>query len=277
MDQILKDDMNCSDMQTSELGDALCNDRLNFLCFFRQANSIIDIDFQANTEAMILLILLDMDAFDAIVPFTPEQAIKEATLNQPNAFDFYKRLHSNCLKDAAVDIVDKGGIWKDEFFRIHFLKLIVHRTPELYTCIIPDSNDIFKSMSNATLLISFLSGLLLWGPLSFNFAKKKGRNPRRWYTVGFFFGLIGFSILMFLKPKQKPAPTPTPEPAKPLPLSYWYYLDKGDQIGPMSLDALKKAFITDKITEESYVWNEEMTDWEPLKNVPAYKHLTGSA
>lgn len=130
-------------------------------------------------------------------------------------------------------------------------------------------------MDTSTFLISFLCGLFVWGPLSFNFAKKRGRNPIRWYTLGFFFGLISFCILMFLKPQKKqkaPAKQPVIE-TKPT-LSYWYYLDGDKQVGPMSLDALKKAFIEDKVKDSTYVWSEEMPDWQLLDQSDIYKQMT---
>lgn len=130
-------------------------------------------------------------------------------------------------------------------------------------------------MDTSTFLISFLCGLFVWGPLSFNFAKKRGRNPVRWYTLGFFFGLVSFCILMFLKPQKKlkaPALQPVIEPKSPL--SYWYYLDGDNQVGPMSLDALNKAFIEDKVQDSTYVWSEELTDWQPLGQLDIYKQMT---
>ena len=130
-------------------------------------------------------------------------------------------------------------------------------------------------MDGSTVLISLLCGLFVWGPLSFNFAKKRGRNPIRWYTLGFFFGLIGFSILMLLKPNKKQKAHPQEPVIEPKPaLSYWYYLDGEQQIGPMSSDALKKAFIEDKVKDSTYVWNEDLTDWQPLGQLPIHNHLT---
>lgn len=83
---------------------------------------------------------------------------------------------------------------------------------------------------------------------------------------------------MLLKPKkrQKSAPQPPSPPsleAKPA-LSYWYYLDGDNQVGPMSLEALKKAFIEDKVQDSTYVWSEELPDWQPLDQLNIYKLMT---
>ena len=42
----------------------------------------------------------------------------------------------------------------------------------------------------------------------------------------------------------------------------------------MSLEALKKAFIEDKVQDSTYVWSEELPDWQPLDQLNIYKLMT---
>lgn len=119
--------------------------------------------------------------------------------------------------------------------------------------------------------------------LSAYLAKKRGRNPIIWFLIGLTFGLLGlFSIFFFpslKKGEKKGSVAPSKkapyeeEALAPLPPTivgpsdkFWYYLDPlNAQQGPMSFDALTRAFGQGKITGTTYVWHEDLSDWKPLQ------------
>lgn len=117
---------------------------------------------------------------------------------------------------------------------------------------------------------------LMTGAACAHYAKAQGRNPWRWFVIGFLFGLFGL-LFIFILPRMKkrrvqPAPSPAPAvsaPVLPAPAQadkLWYYLDEENgQHGPMSYGVLKKAFEEKKISSETYVWNEDFIDWKQLK------------
>ena len=48
----------------------------------------------------------------------------------------------------------------------------------------------------------------------------------------------------------------------------WYYLDPEHlPLGPMSFQALKSAWDNGTLNKDSYVWNEDLTDWNVLNNL----------
>lgn len=109
------------------------------------------------------------------------------------------------------------------------------------------------------------------GALSAHYAKKRGRNPFRWFMIGLFFGLFGLIVLFYMPNKNKELqaaeaevlPSAPPEPLGP-PKSnkFWYYLDPNNQqFGPMSYDALQSAWKDGRVTAQTYVWNEDLTNW----------------
>jgi hypothetical protein len=133
---------------------------------------------------------------------------------------------------------------------------------------------------------------IIIGGICSHIAKKRNRHPFSWFIFGTLFGAIALIVLIFL-PARKPADmepvhsTPisegqnkmTPpeisssssvEPAQPaVAQKLWYYLDENDQqYGPMSFDALRRAWREDQITGSTYVWNEEMENWKILEELP---------
>lgn len=132
--------------------------------------------------------------------------------------------------------------------------------------------------------IALLSGIL-FGSICFYLSKKRGRNPTAWFAIGLLCGVIGL-LLLYLLPTKKPSPTlattpPTrmaepeitlapqgttpPTASPPTPQKLWYYLDENNKrFGPMSFDALKRAWEEDLFDQDNYVWNEEMSDWKTV-------------
>ncbi len=127
-----------------------------------------------------------------------------------------------------------------------------------------------------------LSGCI--GALSAYLAIRQGRNPYLWFFIGIFFGLLGILVMFFAPGKQKPRQTAVP--AAPLieeilvgPTDkFWYYLDEThEQKGPMSFSALNKAWKQGTITTQTFVWNEEFSDWKPLKECIQTRKIIQSA
>src|ERR1700722_2654376 len=47
----------------------------------------------------------------------------------------------------------------------------------------------------------------------------------------------------------------------------WHYVEQGQQLGPVNDDRLLELEPFGKITPETYVWHDGMTDWKPLREV----------
>ncbi len=145
------------------------------------------------------------------------------------------------------------------------------------------------------LIISVIMGLL-----SAYFAKKRNRNPIRWFLIGATFGLIGVLILLILPAVGKPtnltnqvetAPATIKEansesvvPADSSPSFpiykkrissdksiQWYYIDeKSNTIGPFIIDELRKEIIKKKLDISTYIWCEEYNDWTRINEFQNY-------
>lgn len=48
----------------------------------------------------------------------------------------------------------------------------------------------------------------------------------------------------------------------------WYYLDHGEQRGPISIDELKRRAAAGRFTPEDLVWREGLAEWTAAKHVP---------
>lgn len=131
------------------------------------------------------------------------------------------------------------------------------------------------------LLICLLSWFTL-GWIASRMAERRGRNVAIWFILGFILGIIALIILYFLPPKNVLAiASPSPSNISPIASDesedtssnslkkLWYYLDQENkQYGPMNFDALQNAWDTDLIGEKTYVWNEDMENWERLEALP---------
>jgi hypothetical protein len=54
-----------------------------------------------------------------------------------------------------------------------------------------------------------------------------------------------------------------PDPAR------WYYLEGGDQRGPVPLADIRARVLDGTVGPESYVWADGMPEWMPARQVPA--------
>jgi hypothetical protein len=120
---------------------------------------------------------------------------------------------------------------------------------------------------------------VLVGFLSAHIATRRGRNPYFWFSIGFLFGIFGIlAIFLIPNPKKKPQPSPPPPRVEPKPYidgpidRFWYYLDGANrQQGPMSHNALTKAWKTGEIASSTLVWHEELADWKELQELVKVK------
>ncbi len=104
---------------------------------------------------------------------------------------------------------------------------------------------------------------LLQGGISAHIARKKGRNPYLWFSIGCFFGLFGILAIIFMKPVSRVRVLIPQFQTPKLPHFMWYYLDEtSNQYGPISSTALESALREGKINFSTYVWREEMSQWE---------------
>jgi hypothetical protein len=115
-----------------------------------------------------------------------------------------------------------------------------------------------------TLLFSTATGLI-----SAYLAHRREKNPYVWFLIGFFFGMLGMLFLFFAPKKEQASKPSAPQPYIFGPADkFWYYLDpEQKQIGPMSHQALSDIWKEAKIHHDTLVWNEEMSDWKPLKDL----------
>ncbi len=109
------------------------------------------------------------------------------------------------------------------------------------------------------------------GGITAYLAKRRGRDPAKWFIVGFLCGIFGL-LALFLFPEEKPpketqvAPAPVPDA---LATKSWYYLDEQhNTLGPQTLDQLKVLFDEEKISLKTHVWCEGMQGWKRICELP---------
>lgn len=115
-------------------------------------------------------------------------------------------------------------------------------------------------------------GGILFGSICAYAAKKKNLNQLGWFALGFAFGVFALVVLTFIRPKKVAAALPELEPLfpseSPLTEKMWYYLTpEQEQVGPMSYNALERAYRADLISDETYLWNDDLDNWQPLSTI----------
>lgn len=150
--------------------------------------------------------------------------------------------------------------------------------------------------TNSDLILSFIL-LLIIATFTAYYARRKGRNPLIWFVVGVLLGIFAPLILLFfpsvkrgsesvdngtpsMKVSQpdsshRPPQAPSEEPElkrREEEEKLWYYLDQNhQQIGPVSIVALRELWNRGKLELNSYVWSEGMEQWERVENLPELK------
>jgi hypothetical protein len=150
------------------------------------------------------------------------------------------------------------------------------------------------SHTDPSLVLSFIL-LLLIASLTAYYANRKGRNPLLWFIIGILFGIFAPLILYFFPPVNQRSnnglPTMTVSPPDPslqhLPEAppteaelrdreednrLWYYLDENhEQIGPVSMIALRELWNRGQLELNSYVWSLGMDKWEKVDRLSELK------
>lgn len=126
-------------------------------------------------------------------------------------------------------------------------------------------------MSNE-LTIKIFVGLLMGGITSY-LAYRRGKQPIIWFFIGALLGVLGLLLLFFFpnpqSDRKKMPITIAIEKDPPFVLQSWYYLDKDHkQYGPVSFSYLKGLWSQEKLQSGSLVWQEEMTHWKKLDDLP---------
>lgn len=114
---------------------------------------------------------------------------------------------------------------------------------------------------------------LVFGAVSAYVANRRGKNPYLWFFLGMFFGIFGVLFLFFApRPKAKKEAQNDPNTIDVTPIfssehqdKLWYYIDeRNTRHGPMSFQALSKAWGEGKILPTTNVWNEGLSGWRPF-------------
>lgn len=124
------------------------------------------------------------------------------------------------------------------------------------------------------LFLSLFIGIL-FATHCYQRAKERGRNPIAWSIAGMFFPIFALLFLYLLPPRSSTMPQRTrpPEPTiypkeDAQVHKFWYYLNEENaQFGPMSFDAIKRAWKAGKVTSCTLVWNEDFSEWKRLEAV----------
>lgn len=113
---------------------------------------------------------------------------------------------------------------------------------------------------------------IIFGIICSRIAQKKSRNKHVWFINGILFGIIGVLIIFFLKPVKI-----IQENVKKIEIkddNFWYFINGEEkQIGPISLNKLFDHFQNGNISENTMVWNDTLTDWKKLKDIPTIANL----
>jgi hypothetical protein len=147
--------------------------------------------------------------------------------------------------------------------------------------------------------------LFLIGVCTAYYAQQKGRSPFLWFLLGFGFGifapLVLFFISYFTNKSKTEEPTMTvslPDPVlenkvspseiethtqtavelQPDENKLWYYLDaQHQQMGPVSIIALREMWQVGTLNLKSYTWSEGMNEWKRVDELPELKALLNRA
>lgn len=148
------------------------------------------------------------------------------------------------------------------------------------------------SHTDQDVLLSFIL-LLVIASFTAYYANRKGRNPILWFIIGVLLGIFAPLILLFLSTvKPVDSDIPTMSVANPDPSldqldqtppqvnlqqseeenKLWYYLDQShQQMGPVSVIALRELWNRGQLEITSYVWSDGMDQWQKVDNLPELK------
>lgn len=152
------------------------------------------------------------------------------------------------------------------------------------------------SHSDPNVLLSFILLLIIASATAY-YANRKGRNPLLWFIIGVLLGIFAPLVLLFLssvkteqnkegqaimtEPNQAVSlqnvpPKPIQETVKEINVEsqLWYYLDQNhEQMGPVSVIALKELWNRGELELMSYVWADGMDQWQRIDTLPLLKDV----
>jgi len=109
---------------------------------------------------------------------------------------------------------------------------------------------------------------LVNGALAAYLAHRWKKNPWVGFILGSMLGLFGIFFLFFASKKKVEETAPAPSPFATLEPLGWHFLnDDRETIGPMSATRLEEHYKENKLSPESLVWHESLTEWKPLSAV----------
>ena len=144
------------------------------------------------------------------------------------------------------------------------------------------------------MVLSFIL-LLMIASFTAYYANRKGRNPLLWFMIGILLGIFAPLILLFLPAVKSERgndglptmtisnPDPSLQDLPPSPVKseikrreeeekLWYYLDQNhQQMGPVSIIALRELWNRGQLELTSYVWSDGMTQWQTVDDLPDLK------
>jgi len=122
--------------------------------------------------------------------------------------------------------------------------------------------------------------VLVWaffGFLASHIAKRRGRDPRVWFLLGFILSVFGV-VLVYVLPSRLASKRAEFKPQARFERSdawmkMWYYQDPAtrEQKGPIEFPELAKTWKEKALNDSSLVWGEGMAEWKPLAQLPDIK------
>jgi hypothetical protein len=137
------------------------------------------------------------------------------------------------------------------------------------------------------LMYSFVFSMIM-ACFSGYYADRKGRSFIGWFVLGFVVTIFAPLILYYLPSLKKDdeakifisTPTQVPDSASSPVIpdwkleedKLWYYLDRShEQVGPVSIIALRDLWARGLLELNSYVWSEGMDQWQKVAQLPSLR------
>lgn len=149
----------------------------------------------------------------------------------------------------------------------------------------------FRDPNTIQMIMSFII-LVIVASLTAYYAERKGRSFAIWFLLGALLGIFAPLILFFLPslqeteesggqptmavsqpdPSLQHLPSSAPQRDWQLEDKLWYYLDhQHQQMGPVSVIALRDLWNRGLLELNSYVWTEGMSQWRKVDELPELK------
>lgn len=135
------------------------------------------------------------------------------------------------------------------------------------------------------ILLTVILWILMGGATSY-FANQRGRDPFAWFLIGMLLGLLGLLLLFLLPSIENPEEEKEDEfevegltelipvsPTESYRFKDWFYLEDGNQLGPLSFQAFRKVWLQGKVSDETFVWSEGMENWRKVQDIPGFKEV----